>query len=270
MSRRSLSIIVVVLFCSILMGCSSEKFPIDTVAVVGGKAITEEQIKNEIVERNIAIRMMEKLSEQNPSSSRSPKSILLQAMNIKEEDSIKEQKRYIESLERSTFSPLTENEAFNSLLRQEVLYLVACKQGYEVSQERALKVLKEGDEQTELAVVNDEKALERYHDALIIEDEVIRKFGFESWDAYQKNRSYKLSQAMSINFMRGKFKGVFDEKLQNTAPMGSDEIIAEANAWDDYTEFLLKGAKSKLVNDKYKLQLYGEPWGYGELNLGSK
>lgn len=57
-SRKSLLIVIVIfLVSSILMGCSTEKYPIHTVAVIDDKVIMEEQIKNEIVERNIAIKI---------------------------------------------------------------------------------------------------------------------------------------------------------------------------------------------------------------------
>lgn len=267
MSKRNFVItIVFFLVSSILMGCSSEKYPIDTVAIIGDEVITEEQIKNEIVERNISIGILEKFKQQsNPASSIAPKDAILQMLNIKEEGLNKEQNRYIQARERAIM-PLTENESFNNLLREKVLYQVANKQGYEVSQESALQSLEEGDEQTKEIALKYEKTLQSYNQALRDQDEVVRKYGFESWNAYQKHRSDKLAQAMTINLIKNNFIRLIEKKLPN----GNDKIFAKDNAWEDYTEFLLKGKKSKVINDKYFVQFYGEPWSYGEIVLSSK
>lgn len=271
MSVRGLRIaIVVFLGSSILMGCSSEKFPIDTVAVIGNKVVTEEQIKSEIAERNIAIKIREKLSKQNPASSIAFKDVLLQTLNIKEEDLSKEQKRYIEAIERSTVLPLTGNDAFNILVRKEVLYQMAYKEGYEVSEERALQVLKEGDEQTKEMFVNDEESLGSFNETLIIQDEVVREYGFESWNAYQENRADKLAQGMTINLAKNRFKDLIEKKLPNHDLTGIDKIMTKDNAWEDYTEFLLTGEKIKIIDGRYYVKLYGEPWSNGEMDLSSK
>lgn len=271
MSIRSIFIaIVVFLGLGILIGCSSEKFLMDTIAVIGDKVITEEQIKNEIAERNIAIKILEKLYQQNQSDIIAPKDDLLQTLNMKEEDLSKEQKRYIEARERSAILPLTENEAFNILLREEVLYQVALKQGYEVSQQRALQVLEESDEQSKRNAANDESTFKSYNEALKIQDEVVREYGFETWSSYQENRADKLAQAMTINLMKNRFKDSIEEKLPNSALTGIDKIIAIDNAWEDYTEFLLNGEKIKIVDNKFYVKLYGEAWSYGEMNLSSK
>jgi hypothetical protein len=271
MFRRSMLIaIIVILSLAILIGCSSEKLPMATVAVVGDKVITNEQIKEEIAERNIAIKIVEKLNQGNPIESIDPKEALLEALNIEEKDLSKAQKRFIEASERSQILPLIENEAFNILLRDEVLYQAAIKQGYEVSQQKVLQVLEESVEQSKTVVANDENALKSYNEALAIQDEVVKEYGFESWNAYQENRVEKLAQAMTINHMKNKFRDSIKVKRQEPPLMGFDKIIANDNAWEDYTEFLLNNQKIKIIDNSFHVKLYGEPWNYGEIDLSSK
>jgi hypothetical protein len=271
MFRRSVVIaIIVILSLVILMGCSSEKLPMATVAVVGDKVITKEQIKEEVTERNIAIKIVEKLNQRNPIESITPKDALLEALNIEEKDLSKAQKRFIEASERSQILPLIENEAFNILLRDEVLYQAAIKQGYEVSQQKVLQVLEESVEQSKTVVANDENALKSYNEALAIQDEVVKEYGFESWNAYQENRVEKLAQAMTINHMKNKFRDSIKVKRQEPPLMGFDKIIANDNAWEDYTEFLLNNQKIKIIDNSFHVKLYGEPWNYGEIDLTSK
>jgi hypothetical protein len=44
-------------------------------------------------------------------------------------------------------------------------------------------------------------------------------------------------------------------------------LNGDEEAWDDYGEFLLDKAKVKILNPEYSVELHGEPWTSGFLDL---
>jgi len=65
--------------------------------------------------------------------------------------------------------------------------------------------------------------------------------------------------------MKMRFEEIMAERLPETLDI--EKSISMGNAWDDYGESLLDRAKIKILNPEYSVELYGQPWTYGVLNL---
>jgi len=47
-------------------------------------------------------------------------------------------------------------------------------------------------------------------------------------------------------------------------------MFYRANAWEDYTEYLLKNAELEIVKEEYTIDYTGEDWQQGRLELKNK
>lgn len=264
MKIRRLFVIVLIISLAILTGCADKKYPENVVAIVNGITITEEEIVKEITERKMFIAIGEKVKSLQPNSL-TPEEFLTQALNINDGELTLEQIRYLESTERSTTKLININEAFNILLREEVLYQEAKKQGHDVSKEKAKQVFQESNQATEETLKDDKEAWEKWNKLMEYANKIYKEHGFESEEDYLNQRIVKSAQAMPISRMKSQFNKVMADKLPET---NSFQInVAISNAWDDYGEFLLDRAKVKILNAEYSVELYGNPWSYGILDL---
>jgi len=140
-----------IIIMALLVGCATEKYPENAVASVNGVIITEQDIDQEITERQMSLAIYEKLTAQEPNQL-TPKETVLLLLGITENELTPEQSRYIESWERSTTKMLSRNEAFNILLREEVYYQEAVKHGHEVSLDEAKKIIMQSSELSQQAI----------------------------------------------------------------------------------------------------------------------
>lgn len=264
MKGRRIITIFLIIALAILAGCAEVKYPENAVALVNGKIITEQEIEKEITERKMSVAIGEKIRSLEPNSL-TPREALIQALNITEDELNPEQIRYLESRERSATKLLSNNEAFNILLKKEVLYQEAVKQGHMVSVDQARQILEESNKVSHEALNGDEEALARQNEIIKYSNEIYKQYGFKSEEDYLNQRIDKTAQAATISRMKSRFNKVMAEKLpQSDSFQASIDI---SNAWDDYGEFLLEKAKAKALNTKYSVVLYGKPWRYGHLNL---
>lgn len=260
--KRKFLLICILLIISMIAGCSDQKYPQTTVAVVKDMIITEEMIQAELMEKQISLEMGKKLAELGPSEQeQTPKEIMLMALGIEEGDLSADQKRYLDYLQART-KLLSENEAFNKVIREEVLYQQAVKQGFLVTEDRAKKVLEESDDVTreQMSQTEDKEKYEKY---IQHENEIFKEYGFESREGYWlKWHLAETAQGSTIQLM----KNEFEKKIQEVKPNldGYPLMIEQYNAWEDYTEYLLKKSKTEIVIDKYVLEFKGKEWLYGE------
>lgn len=267
MKVRRITAIYLIIALAMLVGCANKKYPENAVVLVNGKIITEQEIEKEITERKMSIAIGEKIKSFEPNSLTS-KEVLIQALNITEEELNPEQIRYLESRERSTTKLLNNNEAFNILLREEVLYQEAVKHGHEASVDNAKRILEESNKVSNEALSGDEEALKKQNEIIKYTNEIYKQYGFESEEDYLNQCIDKTAQAMTISRMKSQFGKVMANKLPES---DSYQISIDiSNAWDDYGEFLLNRAKVKILNPEYSVELYGKTWSYGVLDLKSK
>ncbi|MDD2235463.1 MAG: hypothetical protein PHZ11_07820 [Desulfitobacteriaceae bacterium] len=264
MKVRKITVIVLIIALSVLVGCGEKKYPENAVALVNGVIITEQEIEKEITERKMAIAIGEKIRSLEPNNL-TPKEAVIQSLNITEDELNPEQIRYIESMERATSKLLSGNEAFNILLREAIYYQEAVRQEHKVSVGEAKQILEESNKVSKEALNGDEEALQKQNEITKIITEVYKQYEFESEEDYLNQRIDKSAQAMTISRMKSQFNKVMTANLPKSD--GFQVSIDISNSWDDYGEFLLNKAKVKVLNTKYSMELYGKPWSYGLLDL---
>jgi len=264
MKVRKITVIALIIALSILVGCTEKKYSENAVALVNGVIIKEQEIEKEITERKMAIAIGEKIRLLEPNSL-TLKEAIIQSLNISEDELNPRQIRYIESRERSTTKLLDNNEAFHILLREEVFYQEAVRQGHEVSVDKAKQILEESNKVSNETLSGDEKALRKQNEIIKYITEIYKQYGFESEEDYLNQRIDKTAQAITISRMNNQFNRVIADRLpQSDSYQKSIDI---SNAWDDYGEFLIDKAKVKVLNPEYSVELYGKPWSYGLLDL---
>lgn len=263
--KKYFLVVCFILMISTLVGCSDQKYPENTIAVINNQIISTDMTKAEINDREISLEISHKMKELWASeNAQTPKEIMLSAWGVIEKDLNKGQSRYLNYL-NSQEKPLSESEAFNKVAREQVLYEKAVKGGFLVTDERARKSQIEGDEVTRKVMNEREEDKAKYAAALRIEDEVFKKYGFDSRVDYWDEHSPIAAKASTIQFM----KNEFDKKTKQLNPKldGLNSSLIEQNAWEDYTEYLLKKSKIEVFMDKYTVEFTGEAWTHGDLDL---
>ena len=239
-----------------------------TVAIVNGESITLQDIEMEIKEREITQVMGKRVAELLNQDILSPQDI--EAYYDKEYiEQNKDLKRFIERSKReSTDQPMEKNNAFNILVRKEVLFQEANEQGHYYSLEEVRQIKQELREQSLASI----KIGGYDPDAFIsLESEVLKEFGYESREKWEEERLPYLARAIAIS----QLKMQFNEKVLQDNDINDSYIIE--NLWEDYTEFLIKQADVKILDETLILTFYGEQWqGYklvintkSELNKGT-
>ena len=265
MKLQRFFIIVLISLLAILAGCAQEKYPGDVVAAVNGKTIARGDIEQKLTERKMTIAIADKIHSSDPEQL-NVKDVSIQSLGIPEEELKPEQNRYLESVARLSTKVLSDNEAFNLLLMEEVFYQEAVKQGHEVSISKAKKIINESNVITKQAQRgNSEDELKKRNQLIHYIDEVYNHYGFKSEEDYLNQRMDKTAQALTISRMKNRFDEVMADQLFGKLPVPDTYQIS--NAWDDYGEFLLDKAKVKIINAEYSQERYGEPWDYGRLDL---
>src|SRR5690606_14290791 len=115
---------------------------------------------------------------------------------LKEGELTPEQERYFEDLERSTTKKLTENEAFNILLREEVLYQEAVKFGHDVTEDWVKNALEESQKINLEVIETNEESKEFYNKYVEVSTEIYNKYGFASEEDYLNQRVDRLVYSM--------------------------------------------------------------------------
>lgn len=253
--------VISMLVILLLAGCGSQSYPDDVVAVVNGEYITSEDIERELMERKLFIEINEALNQVHKVDEL--RKAMLEGFGLKEGELTPEQERFFKDLDRTTTKMLTENEAFNILLRDEVLYQEAVKLGHDVTEERVKEVLEESQEVNREIFESDEESKEFYNKYMEVSTEIYKKYGFESEEDYLNQRIDKLVYSMATNGLHYQFSNAMADKITDSY----FEQIELTNAWGDYGEYLLGKAKVKILKPEFSIETYGEPWNYGKLDL---
>jgi len=269
-SISKLYLIILALFiCTFCVGCNGSNqtvYPQDTVVVVNGAPISENDIKAKTIQREIGIKMVNMLRENDANFSKTQTEGILMALGRTEDQLTGDEKRYIASLERSSiYKPIDINLIFNLMVREEVLYQEAVQQGYIVSNEKTHELQKQANEASDQATLSDPDSAKEYDQIMAYETAVLKEFGFNSRSDYEEWVIPKAARSSTIRLMQNNF----DQKIAGQYPELSwlPLRIAQYNAWEDYTEFLLKQSSIDIRQANYVLDYYGTPWEMGRLDL---
>ncbi|MGI6435285.1 MAG: hypothetical protein ACOX0F_07990 [Syntrophomonadaceae bacterium] len=257
-------IILAFLSCTCLAGCSShlQESPPDTVALVNNQAITTQDIEDEVIIRKIGVKMAKLLREDHASIPETQTEAFLRALGRTEDELSGDEKQYLSGRERSSIDqPINMNLIFNLTVREEVLYQEAVKQGHMVSQIEAQKVQKLVNE------VSDQAGAQEYNRIKAGETAILKEFGFNSRNDYEEWLLPRTARHLTIRSMQNQFDRIIAEQYPQLSAIPL--MILQCNAWEDYTEFLLKQSSLDIKQANYVLDYYAKPWESGKLDLKS-
>ena len=168
-----------------------------------------------------------------------------------------EEKRYYLRVKHQSEMKGDKNEAFNRLVREEVLYQEAIKAGYKVSIDEARQRYQEIEtlsQQSLKEALKDAKAKEEIERQQEIEKKSQECMGFTSPEALTEYRVQRLMRTMPISRLREKFKADWGNKHPEIH--GEELRYMVENRWEDYTNELLHQADIR-IKDKDLEVIYG-------------
>lgn len=267
-SNKSILQVVLMLTGSALIilinGCSLEaKAPAtNVIAIVNGEEITIEDIKKEMEAREIGLELNKKMEGDDNTGVIAEDFFNRQI----EQAQTEEEKRYYERMKRQYINQnsFSENDAFNRIIREVALSQEAQRQGYEVTIEEARESRKQMDDTTR-KILEQESRLEELQKREEIEEEAAKMLGFKNREEWFEASLKGMAKIMA----KGKMKEKFIEYLMEEHPdvVGQQWVALRTNAWEDYTEYLLRTSKIKIYQNDFKVEYYGENWDLGDLDL---
>lgn len=146
-----------------------------------------------------------------------------------------EEYRYIKRAYNNIVFAPDESEALSRQIRDMVLYQEALKQGFQVPETEAREMYKTIITPKELEPESEEYF--KYLEYLKIEDEVIKKHGYQSREAYLNQQFTSYAKSISIARLKNSF--LEEWMVQYPDLQGYEYRIKSENAWYDYTENLV-------------------------------
>lgn len=169
-----------------------------------------------------------------------------------------EQRRYNRNaIYASPVFPLDENQIFNLLARRAVLYQEAVRQGHAVSPDEARRMQEQMDENSR-RLGEEAGEIEQWARLMALQSEVVRRYGYRSRDDWSATLLPRQAADMSIRRLQQQFEEEFG--AENPDVQGFDFQIQSANAWEDYTEHLLRQAVVKIKEKGFKPVFHGKEW----------
>ncbi|MBC7347656.1 MAG: hypothetical protein H5U00_09455, partial [Clostridia bacterium] len=229
------------------------------VALVNGEKITLREVERVIREGEVGLQIASRLRELEPGPS--PEQLdaakLAAALGLDPGAMSEEEARFCRRLERNLERrkrPPDRNEAFNQLVREEVLYQEAVKRGLGVSLAEARELQQQVDEASWKMFEREG----RWQEVLKIEQEGWQALGYRSWEEWKEAVLPSIARDASIK----RLKDWFEEQLAASHPeaQGVDFLVLKENAWEDYTEHLLRRAQIKIQGEDFSLEFYGAAW----------
>ncbi|MGB9920837.1 MAG: hypothetical protein ACPLPT_08960 [Moorellales bacterium] len=231
----------------------------EVVALVNGEKITLQEVDMAIREVEVGLQMASRLEELEPGSSPEPigAAEFVAALGIDPGAMSEEEARFYRRLERELERqkrPPDRNEAFNQLVRKEVLYQEAVKRGLGVSLAEARELQQQVDEVSRKMYEQEG----RWQEILRLEQEGWQALGYRSREEWKEAVLPSIARDASIK----RLKNWFEERLAASHPevRETDFLVLKENAWEDYTEYLLRRAKIRIRREGFSLDFYGEAW----------
>ncbi|MDP3044638.1 MAG: hypothetical protein Q8N93_04410 [Bacillota bacterium] len=153
---------------------------------------------------------------------------------------------------------------FNELVRNRLLYQEAVRNGHQVSLDEAHRIQEERDDLWK-SMLGSADEPERYQQYLKLEKEI---YGYRSRENWQKSGLPQIAESESILGLKQQFNVKLS--LQYPDVQGRDFLLLSENAWEDYTEYLLRQADIEIRKGGFELEFFGEEWPHGRLDLSGK
>ncbi|MBE3573680.1 MAG: hypothetical protein IMW95_12175 [Moorella humiferrea] len=238
-----MTLLPILAFTACARSSQSPKEMEGVVAFVNGQPITKEALEKEMLK-------MQLIAEMRVQSGTVSIDEFLKNSGRDWSKMSPEEKRYYLRAKRQSEMTGDENEAFNRLVREEVLYQEAVKEGYKVSKDEARQRYQE------IETLSQKTMKEALQDANLREDierlqEIDKKFmelmGFTNKEDLTEYQVQKLMRTLPISLLKEKFK----ETWGNSHPeiRGDEFRYAVENSWEDYTNELLRNADIR-IKDK--------------------
>lgn len=263
-SKRLFFLGAVILIGSVMVfGCSpAERTPASNViAIINGEEITIEDIKKTIEATEVGLKISAKMEENAENSGVKDEYFDRQIQQAQTED----QKRYYERMKRVYTNQYdkSENDVFNEIIREEILTQEASKQGYQVTIGEARESRKQMDDITRKLL--EEGKTEELNKLMQIEEEAANLLGFKNRDEWFEASLIDTTKSMA----RSRLKESFIDSLMRIYPeiIGSQWVALRSNAWEEYTEYLLRNSRLKIYDDAFKVEYYERNWKLGNLDL---
>lgn len=215
----------------------------EAVAIVNGQPISKESLEKEMLS-------MQFTAEMRIQSGTVSIDEFLKNSGRDWSEMSPEEKRYYLRAKRQSEMTGEKNEAFNRLVREEVLYQEAVKEGYKVSIDEARQRYQEIEtlsRETLKEALKDAKTKEEIERLQEVEKRFMELMGFTSPEALTEYRVQRLMRTMPISRLREKFKADWGNKHPE---IRRDEFrYMVENRWEDYTNELLRKADIR-IKDK--------------------
>lgn len=229
------------------------------VALVNGEKITLREVERVIREGEVGLQMASRLRELEPGPS--PEQIdaakLAAALGLDPGAMSEEEARFYRRLERELERRKRlpdRNEAFNQLVRETVLYQEAVRRGLGVSLAEARELQQQVDEASRKIYEREG----RWQEVLKLEQEGWQALGYRSREEWKEAVLPAIARDASIK----RLKDWFEERLAASHPelQGVGFLVLKENAWEDYTEYLLRRAQIHIQGEGFSLEFYGAAW----------
>ncbi len=261
-------VLIICIFTLMLTACSSSTRETESNAVaafVNGQEITMNDIQQKIAAQDVNLEMqkqVEKLLEDERmrvpiEQSQNDIDDYLSHSGFDLSDMTKDEERFYNRTKRElkrNNSKLTKNEAFNLLVREEVLYQEARRQGLAIS----LKEARDKYQQLEERQLVGWENMDLRKEIEAIEDESAKELGYNSREERMQNGLLDFQKRAS----RHSLSQWFQEQLGKKHPevQNLQFRILAGNAWEDYTEYLLRQADIEIKQNGLNVLYYGEEW----------
>ena len=246
-------VLMICIFTLMLTACSSstEKTENNAVAaLVNGQEITMHDIQQKIAVQDVNLEMqkqVEKLLEDEGmripnEQDQNDIDDYLSHSGFDLSDMTKDEERYYNRTKRElkrNNSNLTKNEAFNLLVREEVLYQEARRQGLAIS----LKEARDKYQQLEERQLVGWENMDLRKEIEAIEDESAKRLGYNSREERMQDDLLDFQKRASRHSLSQWFQERLGKKLPEVQNL-QFRILA-GNAWEDYTDFCLDNLTSK-------------------------
>ncbi|WXJ91986.1 hypothetical protein MTCOM_09590 [Moorella thermoacetica] len=238
-----MTLLPILAFTACARSSQSPKEIEEAVALVNGQPINKEALEKEMLR-------MQLMAEMRVQSGTVSIDEFLKQSGRDWSKMSPEEKRYYLRAKRQSEMTGDKNEAFNRLVREEVLYQEAVKEGYEVSIDEARRRYQEIETLSQESLkeaLKDAKAKEEIERLQEVEKKFMELMGFTSPEALTEYRVQRLMRTMPISRLREKFKADWGNKHPEIR--GDEFRYMVENRWEDYTNELLRQANIR-IKDK--------------------
>ena len=261
-------VLMICIFTLMLTACSSSTVKTENNAVaafVNGQEITMNDIQQKIAVQDVNLEMqkqVEKLLEDEGmripnEQDQNDIDDYLSHSGFDLSDMTKDEERYYNRTKRElkrNNSNLTKNEAFNLLVREEVLYQEARRQGLAIS----LKEARDKYQQLEERQLVGWENMDLRKEIEAIEDESAKRLGYNSREERMQDDLLDFQKRASRHSLSQWFQERLGKKLPEVQNL-QFRILA-GNAWEDYTDYLLRQSGIEIKQDGLNVIYYGEEW----------